>query len=294
MKIINFDDDYNKEQWLEWRKNGITSTDISVIMGNNPYTTPLQLWEKKCGYREESPMNAAMEHGIQTEERARQWLNAHLQLNLKPVCIEDTSDSIFRASLDGFDFDQKVLVEIKCPVSEKTLDRARNSQAIHDYWMDQVQWAIGISKPIKTILAMWDYRYESCICLDILGDPKYFEEMTVKAKEFWHNLQLGKAPKPGKGDFLSLEDDTLHEMLLEYQGINDEEKVLSNRRKELKKEIENFGDGNSFIAYGFKVTKSSPSVTYDIEKMRLDGIPVEKYIKKSNSNGYFRINIPSN
>ncbi len=211
MKIISFSEGQRGEEWLTWRKNGVGASDISVVMGSNPYKTPLQLWETKCGYRAEDQLNPAMDYGIRTEDIARQWLNENLQINLKPVCIEDPEKSYFRASLDGFDFDSGTLVEIKCPVSEKTLDKARLQQSVPDYWYDQVQWQIMLSNPNKALIALWDYRHENCICLDMFGSSTRITDMRQRGEQFWHNVQIGKAPECQKGDYIEIEDDTLHE-----------------------------------------------------------------------------------
>ena len=289
MKIISFTDGQSGEEWHTWRKNGIGASDISVLTRSNPYRTPLQLWEIKCGYRKEDEINAAMAHGIQNEDVARQWLNQQLQLNLKPVCIEDDKKSHYRASLDGYDFDQQVLVEIKCPISESVLDKARTTQSIPAYWLDQVQWQIMLSNPQRAMIALWDYRHQSCICLDMFGNSTSFEDMRTKADSFWHNVQIGKAPEPDKGDYIEIEDDKLHELLLEYNDLTAKGRTISDRKKEIKTQIEDFGDDGNFMAYGFKVQRVSPSPKYDIEKMQMDGIPVEKYVKKNDSIGWYRI-----
>lgn len=289
MKIISFSAGQQGEEWLSWRKNGVGASDISVIMGSNPYKTPLQLWETKCGYRSEDRMNPAMEHGIKTENIARQWLNENLQLHLKAVCVEDGDKSWFRASLDGFDFEQETLLEIKCPVSEKVLDKAGVHQAIPAYWYDQVQWQIMLSQPKKAIIALWDYRHSHCICLDMFGDPDRIQEMRKKGGAFWHNVQIGNAPECQKGDYIEIEDDTLHALLLEYQDMAHREKALSEARKEVKSKIEEFGDDGNFTAYGFKIQRVLPSPRYDIDQMKREGIPVENYLKKSDNIGWYRI-----
>lgn len=289
MKIISFSDGQSGEEWLTWKKNGIGASDISVIMGSNPYSTRLQLWEKKCGFRQEDAMNSAMEHGIRTEDTVRQWVNQNYQLNLQPVCIEDEEKPHFRASLDGYDFDQKVLVEIKCPISEKVLDAARLTQSVPDYWFDQVQWQIMMCKPQKAMLVLWDFRHNSGICLDMFGNSTRIEDMRTNADKFWHNVQIGKAPEPEKGDYIEIEDDQLHELLVEYVELADKEKSYSARRKEVKKKIEEFGDDGNFTAYGFKVQRVASAPRYDIDQMKLDGLPVEKYLKKTDSIGWYRI-----
>lgn len=289
MKIISFSEGQSGEEWLNWRRNGIGASDISVIMGSNPYSTRRKLWDKKCGFAPEEPMNAAMEHGIKTEDIARQWINDQYQLNLKPVCIEDPDKSYFKASLDGFDFDQKVLVEIKCPISEKVLDQARMSQVIPDYWYDQVQWQIMLAEPQKAMIALWDFRHNSCICVDLFGNSTRIDDMRKKGAEFWHNVQIGKAPEPEKGDYIEIEDDELHALLLEYQDLAVKEKSYSDRRKEVKKKIEDFVDDGDFVAYGFKVHRVKPAKKYDVDQMRADGVDVDRYLKKEDSIGWYRI-----
>lgn len=289
MKIISFTDGQSGEEWLSWRKNGIGASDISVLTRSNPYRTPLQLWEIKCGYRSEDEMNAAMAHGVRNEETARRWLNDHYQLNLKPVCVEDPDKPHYRASLDGYDFDEGVLVEIKCPISDAVLDRARTNQAVPSYWLDQVQWQIMLSNPKRAMIAMWDYRHHSCICIDVYGSSDAVDNMKEKAEDFWHHVQIGKAPDPSKGDYIEIEDDNLHELLIEYKDLADRGKGLSNRKKEVKKQIEEFGDDGNFMAYGFKVQRVTPSPKYDMEQMKLDGIPLDKYLKKEEGIGWYRI-----
>ena len=39
-------------EWLELRREGIGGSDASVVMGENPYRSILQLWEEKTGRKE--------------------------------------------------------------------------------------------------------------------------------------------------------------------------------------------------------------------------------------------------
>ena len=292
MKIITFPEGQGSEEWKKWRSQGIGASDIAIILGSNSYSTPLKLWELKCGYRQEERINSAMAHGIQNEDIARQWVNEHFQLNLKPICIEDGDNPIFRASLDGYDFNQQTLVEIKCPISESVLDKARLSQFIPDYWFDQMQWQIMISQPKRAILAIWDYRVQSCITVEMFGISSKIEKMREEAKQFWHSVQIGKQPETQSSDFIEIEDPLLHQYLLEYQSLIEKEKTYSKRKKELRSLITDFGDDGNFMAYGFKIKRIAPPVKYDIEQMRVDGMDVDKYVRKSDSIGSYRIYPP--
>lgn len=292
MKLVGFEGGQQGEDWLTWRRAGIGASDISIIMGSNPYSTSLKLWEIKCGYRQEDSLNAAMKHGIAHEDIARKWLNEKLQLRLQPVCVEDPEKSHFRASLDGFDFDQQVLVEIKCPISESVLDAARTTQSVPGYWLDQVQWQIMLTNPKRAILAMWDYRTNSCITLDMFGHPQSIKKMREKADDFWHSVQIGKAPEPGPTDYIEIDDPNLMAYLEEYRDLNEKAKGIDARKKELKDQIAEFGDDGNFKSQGYKVTRMAPPITYDVKQMRYDGINIDKYKKTANSIGYYKITYP--
>ncbi|MDF5232827.1 YqaJ viral recombinase family protein, partial [Vibrio parahaemolyticus] len=51
MKIVNLSQ--RSEQWLEWRKGGITATDACILLNRSPYKTEWRLWAEKTGYARE-------------------------------------------------------------------------------------------------------------------------------------------------------------------------------------------------------------------------------------------------
>jgi putative phage-type endonuclease len=292
MKIVVFSQ--GTEEWLQWRRSGVGASDIGVLTGTNRHDmTPLKLWEIKCGFREEETPNRAMQHGIDNEERARIWLNQNFQLDLQPLCIEDIEKSHYKASLDGYDVDHETLCEIKCPISEKVLDKFILEQAVPNQWFDQMQWQMMLCKPKRAFIAVWDYRNNCCYTLDQFPNRKSIAYMQKLADDFWRKVQTGKAPDadPTK-DFIKIEDEDLHIKLVEYQNIASQESALQMRKRELRDEIIRYGNGGSFSAHGFKVQRVDARVSYDIEKMKLDGINVDLYIKKSDEMEAYRIYSP--
>ena len=293
MKVIEFTDGPGSSEWLEWRKKGIAASDIAVIMGKDPYKTPLQLWDEKCGYAKGAELTAPMRHGIAYEETARQWLNNHEGLRLVPICLEDDENPYFRASLDGWDHDHRLLCEIKCPVSEEVLDNARNHAAIPDHWWHQIQWQIMIARPKKALFALWDYRYQYCIVIPMYAHPQLEKSMRQEGAKFWNMVRMGKAPEPTVKDYKEVEDEELKRVLEEYESLKGEEKRLQERLNSTRECITPFYEkykGN-FKAYGFSVRSNTPRISYDIDQMRLDGIDVDLYSKKSSPEG-FSIRMP--
>lgn len=294
MKIIEFKEGQCGGNWLKWRNLGIGASDIPVIIGSNPYKTPLQLWEEKCGFRAKENINAAMAYGIRSEDGVRQLINDQYNYNLKAICIEDDNESFMKASLDGYDEDKNILVEIKSPISEKTIEKARERNIIHEYWLDQVQWQLMLTSAKKAYIAIWDGQKEDCFLREVLKDEAKQNLMKEKARIFWNQIINGIAPDPSDKDYIEVEDNDLKIHLDEYLKADQREKEFTKRKKKLKEKIIEFGDDGNFIAYGFKIKRCTASATYDINKMKKDGIDIEKYKKLSKSIGYYKIMLPKN
>lgn len=292
MKTVHFDEGQRSEEWLEWRNNGLGATDITVVMDSNPYKSKLQLWEEKCGYRDQPQSNAAMEHGMRFEEHALNLVNQQFDFNFKPVCIEHPKHSFMHASLDGYDSSAHCVCEIKCPVSEKTLDLFIAKRHVPSYWITQIEWQLFLSKAYKAILGVYDYRTDSVATLEFMPNQAANVEMEKEAKAFWHLIQSGIPPKASESDYIEIEDPELVTSLFEYETLLKEKKRLETDLKELKQKIVEFGDDGNFSCAGFKVTRTPPRKTYNIEQMRLDGIDVDSYRKSSDGIGFYTIRPP--
>lgn len=288
MKIIEHDQ--GSKAWKLWRTTGVTATDISVLTGSNKWKTPLQLWEYKCGFREEDPPNQAMMHGRDNEDPVRQEIMEKHSLDLKPHCVQG-SKVHYLASLDGFDEKSGTLVEIKCPVSSKVLKACREGN-IPEYWKDQVLWQSYITGAKKAFFGVFDYEEGKINLIPFPIDVSKFSQMELLADEFWNHVQTGLAPEPQKDDCVEIEDAQLRELLLAYQNESEQEKSITARKKAIKKQIEEFGDDGNFAAYGFKVVRMQPRTSYDMDRMKEDGIDIDKYKKDNNSIGYYRIISP--
>jgi putative phage-type endonuclease len=293
MKIINFLEGQGSKEWLEWRRGGIGASDIAVIMGTSRFKTPLALWNEKCGFAVEDSITPAMAHGMINEGKARRWLNENLDLDLKPLCVEDPHVPYFRASLDGYDSDKKILVEIKCPVNPaKTIADAKHHHKVAEYWMDQNLWQIMFTNPIRSMIAIWDHEKEECYTVENFCIPDRIAEMREKAATFWRKVQTGIQPEPENGDYIIIETPQLKKLLSEYGEVDKTEKAAQRRKKELKDQIIEQGDDGNFLSYGYRVTRCRPKATYDVKKMQEDGIDIDKYRRPYEGIGFYKINVP--
>lgn len=290
---MSFAQSQDSKEWLDWRQNGIGASDISVIMGLNPYKTPFQLWEEKCGFGKEKKLSNAIKHGMINEDIARQWLNKNLSVRLIPVCIEHPTEPLFRASLDGYDELQNIIIEIKCPISESIIFNARSLHAFPDYWIMQVQWQLMVSNLNKGILALWDYKNENCILMEIYPDQTLFKKMQAKAREFWKGVQLGKPPELGNDEYKEMEDVEALESLMKWKEYSDQEAFFKKEKEKLKEKILTQVEGGNVKIKNFYIRFNPPKYSYNIEQMKLDGIEVDKY-KKNGESGFYTINYRKN
>ncbi len=289
MKLIKLEQ--SGDEWKSWRMNGLGASDVPIIMGTNPYKTPYQLWEEKCGFSDSQELSSAMIHGIKHEGMVRNGLNQDKELELIPICIEDDIYPFMKASLDGYDSYSGTLYEIKCPTSPKTIEKAMDG-IIHEYWLDQVQWQIMICKPVKAYIALWDWDKVETIVVEVKENLSRQNEMREKAIEFWNYVKTGQEPPMGDKDYLEVKDEKLETLVYKYVDISREEKSLKEKKKKLKEQIIEFGDDGNFQAYGMKVKRCHPRISYDYEKMKSDGVDLNKYKKTTNSIGYYKIIVP--
>ena len=65
----------SKEDWLRYRKSGITGTDAGAILGLNPYRSAFQVYHDKISDTIENMDNEAMRQGRDLEDYvARRWM----------------------------------------------------------------------------------------------------------------------------------------------------------------------------------------------------------------------------
>ncbi len=290
MKIVDFPQ--GSKEWLEWRSGGIGASEIAILMGSNPYKTPLKLWNIKCGFSDEDPINSAMRHGIDNEAMVRVMMNQRYDLNLDPICIEDVKQPYMKASLDGWDMEKRVLFEIKCPVSYTIINEAKHHQKIPDYWYDQMQWQIMLSVPFIAYIGLWDYRTNDTTVIEILPNEERMEKMKIIAERFWLMVKRGEPPAMQKGDYLERDDKELKSLLREYFFYLQQEKFSKSKKDAVKSKILDLCKGENVKCNGFTLSQSKGRDSYDLEKMKADGIDLDKYIKKSDKGISYRINSP--
>jgi len=112
----------DRAEWLENRKNGIGGSEISAVIGQNPYMDNVTLWELKTGRRQ--PEDISDKPCIQYGHQAEMHLRGLFRLDFPEYSVDYVDNNSFvnskypwaKASLDGWLTDEngrKGVLEIK-------------------------------------------------------------------------------------------------------------------------------------------------------------------------------------
>jgi putative phage-type endonuclease len=202
MPIINII--AGSQEWLDFRKTHITSTDASIINGTNTFggNSPRKLWERKIGLIPEEPLNERMIEGSAMEAEARDWYNKTHNTNFQPETVVHDEHEWAMATLDGFYED--TILEIKC--GKKAFEQAQ-AGILPDYYYDQIQHAMFCKGVRKAVYCAFR-REEEPVVMQIEAHDEYMAKLFGKEDDFYINhLCAMIPPEASDDDFEEIIDD---------------------------------------------------------------------------------------
>ncbi|WP_291333504.1 lambda-exonuclease family protein [Desulfovibrio sp.] len=199
MRII--DVAQGSQEWLAWRREGITGTDMPALMKQSAYLTPLMVWREKVGLMlpEDLSRDPNVLRGKRCEPANRRLAESLLGGEfLLPYCIEDEEDPLFRFSSDGIT-DGGIMVEIKAP-GEKVFREIQEQGVKHPAVQSggvQLQYGMSVGKLSKGMLLMCLNDEEGNVLAHLVlwreAKPNVWENMRRIGREF-HQLVLSQTP----------------------------------------------------------------------------------------------------
>ena len=174
--------------WLEWRRQGIGSSDAPIIMGVSPWCDVLTLYKRKRGELPEQESNWAMARGTRLEPEVRALLEKRLGV-LEPATLTHPTIEWMRASVDGISLDGNLVVEIKCP-GQADHDFAKAGQVPPKY-VPQVQHILAVTGCEKLIYASYN---GGVVTVSVPRDEAYIALLIKAEQAFWEAVQAGIPP----------------------------------------------------------------------------------------------------
>ena len=206
MKILS-----SREEWLQNRYKGIGGSEISAVIGCNPYMDNVKLFELKTGRIEAEDISEKpyVLYGTKAEEHLR----ALFELDFPEYKVEYIENNSFynsnypwaRASLDGWLTDQdgrKGILEIKTTEILNSMHREKwNHQIPQNYYCQVLFYMAVLEADFCVLKAQLKTVFE---CVPYLQTKHFFIErsevesdidyLMKKGSEFWQYVKKGVKP----------------------------------------------------------------------------------------------------
>jgi len=278
------------EQWLEFRRKGVGSSDIGAILGLSKYKTSYEVFADKRGLIPPFEGNNATKWGLILEPAMHQlFLEAHPECTVK--------------------MDNKIRVHKKYPWAMANLDRVIKSTARKgvgilelktttsyvqntwengiplEYWA-QVQWQLFVTGYTWAILFVGILDQRDTYELVVERDEAFIEKMVAKAENFWMVVEGGvwlgeitatdaEKLRPVLGKEVEVDGDTWGAMAQEKEGLEKEKTEIEGRIDKIKDQFKAaMGDAE----YMRHVTSGAVLATF-IGKERAGHVVEPKFVR---------------
>ncbi len=177
MKIIELEQ--GSKEWIKFRRSHIGASDTSVVMGLNPWRSPLNLWEEKVfGWDQE--LSDKMREGQNMEKSAREAYICQTGIDVNPLVAECEINTFLSASFDGITKDLSSAVEIKCGKGSHQLAK---TNIIPPYYIAQLQHQMMVGN-LKEI-DYFSYSKKDQFLIKVYRDDEFIKKMIEKEIVFW-------------------------------------------------------------------------------------------------------------
>ena len=280
MRFVDLEQGSNA--WHEYRRKGIGASDIAKILKISPFGTPFTLFEEKEG--KEIVDNPSMRRGREREIIGVEYANRLFNTTFFPKVIEHYLHPWLFCSVDGIDMDGTVLEVKWC---NKEVHSLANNGVVIDYYYSQCQAQMACCDVSEMIfLSCYQISKDDPIdyaVVKVKRDDLFIQKMIEKASEFYHEYMVkGIAPPLTDKDYTFIEDDLFDQLCTEYTSLTSQEKMLSERKKQILEDIKiRAGDKNARSSL-FKATKFKSKGRIDYSSIKeLEGVNLEPYRKES-------------
>jgi len=258
-------------EWLAYRRGRIGASEAAAVLGIDPWTTPLMLFNKKLS-GEEFQGNEDTRRGHELEPFVRRMISEQYFRKYEPVVIENPKYNFAFASLDGWDADADIpLMEIKCP--------RKHSHVLPDHHLMQLQWQMMVSEAKEAIYVSYDGQ--EIVELIVKRDDLLIEKLAEAGKAFYNRLGSFDPPDPIDGrDIVVLDDPEAVNEANEYERACFEEKMATDKKEKLREKLIERAAGRSIKAGDLKITKVIRKGNVDYSSIpALQNLDLELYRK---------------
>lgn len=186
----------SKEDWLRYRKCGITGTDAGAILGLNPYRSAFQVYHDKISDTIENIDNEAMRQGRDLEDYVAQRFSEETGFKVRRAnaIYQSEEHPLLLADFDRLIVGQKAGLECKT-VSPFSADKWADGK-IPAHYLAQVNHYLAVSGFDCWYIAALIFGKELVIH-KIISDKAVLDNLIAEEEHFWkYNVMPEIAPTP--------------------------------------------------------------------------------------------------
>lgn len=211
---MNFE---SREDWLVWRQKGLGSSDAPVVMLASPWKTPYQLWQEKTGQEVKHQENTyILDKGHAMEPKARALYEIMDNTSYPPVNMQHDVEFL-RASLDGYNEEKNIILEIKYAGKEDHENAANGIVPEKYYWQLQHQLLVSGAQMVKYI----SFDGSTINVVEVLPDTKDQKKLFKELLKFWNLVETKEEPELTDKDYIKVEDELLDERFRDWEAAKD-------------------------------------------------------------------------
>ena len=243
------------QEWLDFRKSKIGSSDGPVIMGVSPFRTRYDLLLEKRGEREPiAPNKFITDKGHFLEDIARLDLEEFTGKFWKPEVFVSEENERLISSVDGYCEKDGLIWECKYAGLDKiksfnfefsTLREAVSEQyypqVIHHCLVTgarKITFTMVADHKVLKSLGSGELKFFHKDFILQLEDINYMHhEYLPEIKNFIELVDSEEPPTPTKKDAINIQDSRLEQLISLYATVNEDEKENNEKKDRLKKSI---------------------------------------------------------
>lgn len=201
----------SRKEWLENRSGGIGGSEISAVLGLNPYLSNVSLWELKTGRREQEDISEKpyVKYGHAAEQHLRELFG----LDFPEYEVDYTDNNSFKndkypwakASLDGWLTDKdgrRGVLEIKTTEILNSMHKEKWNDKIPDNYYCQVLLYMAVIEAdfavlkaqLKTVFDGTPYIQTKHYHIERQEVQEDIDYIMKKGAEFWEYVKADKKP----------------------------------------------------------------------------------------------------
>ncbi len=271
------------EEWLALRRSKITATDCAAILGKSKYKSPYMVWLDKMG-KSKQVDNEAMERGRRLEPEAREYFSKKLGMKFEPAVVISDENPWQMASLDGWNEENGVILEIKCP-GEPAFREAQAGKIPEEYVLQCLHQLAVCDKAVQNRLCFYFegiYGIET-VEMAIGRDETEIVDLTAKERAFYQNHVLQFVEPPlGELDYQQREDEEWSYLCGQWRTIKKQMAEDELEEKALRDELISLAASQNCRGAGVQLTKYVRQGNVEYSRVpELKGIDLTPYRKPS-------------